>query len=153
TPGMKVIDVGTGSGILAIAAAKLGASAVLALDLDPVAVSSATENVRLNELQDRIEVMQSDLLSVIRPNETPGHTNALLPADLVVANILAEIILLFIDDVYASLAPGGIYIVSGVLHEKESEVKEALIRAGFVVERTKTDQEWVVLVARKPIAA
>lgn len=152
-PGMKVIDVGTGSGILAIAAAKLGASAVLALDLDPVAVSSATENVRLNGLQERIKVEQSDLLSVVRTSEDPVQAHAFLPADLVVANILAEIILLFIDDVYASLAPGGIYVVSGVIEKKKADVNEALVRAGFVVERTEMDQDWVVLVARKPIAA
>lgn len=153
TPGMKVIDVGTGSGILAIAAAKLGASRVLALDLDPVAVSSAKENVRLNKLDDRIEIMQSDLLAVLRTQDRMMLPHAAVPADLVVANILAEIILQFIDDVYASLAPGGIYVVSGVIEKKQAEVQEALLRAGFLVEGTEREQDWVVLTARKPIAA
>lgn len=201
-PGMEVIDVGTGSGILAIAAAKLGAGRVLALDLDPVAVSSATENVRINGLAGRIEVVQSDLLQALKARrnrdetgeagefqegrETGGsgnfassdmsgefagsarnpagagdavHTGSSassespggirLPVGLVVANILAEIILQFIDDVYEALAPGGIYIVSGVIGKKVQLVREALVRSGFSVEHVESDQDWAALVAVK----
>lgn len=89
--GDEVIDVGTGSGILAIGACRLGASKVLALDLDPVAVSSATENTRLNRLENQIQVVESDLLSVLK-GEGSAEVKVKLPVRVVVANILAEII-------------------------------------------------------------
>lgn len=151
--GDDVIDVGTGSGILAIAAAKLGAKHVLALDLDPVAVSSATENVQLNGLEDRVTVKLSDLLQVINENKANGEASPLgvkLPVQVVVANILAEIILMFVQDVYEALASGGTYIVSGVIKSKQEVVQEALTAAGFRVSEVNEDQDWVVLVARKP---
>ncbi|WP_336787030.1 50S ribosomal protein L11 methyltransferase [Paenibacillus sp. MMO-177] len=153
----EVIDVGTGSGILAIGAMKLGARRVLALDLDPVAVSSATENVRLNRLQDDVEVLESDLLGVLggkvvhAANERDAlSTTVTLPVDLVVANILAEIILLFIDDVFAALKPNGIYIASGIYKNKEADVEEGLIRSGFEIVDKRRDQDWIAFVARKP---
>ncbi|CAM3115408.1 50S ribosomal protein L11 methyltransferase [Paenibacillus lupini] len=153
----EIIDVGTGSGILAIGAMKLGARRVLALDLDPVAVSSATENVRLNGLQDDIEVVESDLLGVLggkvvhAVNERDARsTSVTLPVDLVVANILAEIILLFIDDVFAALKPNGIYIASGIFKNKETDVEDGLIRSGFEVIDKRRDQDWIAFVARKP---
>lgn len=145
--GDDVIDVGTGSGVLAIAAAKLGARHVLALDLDPVAVSSAMENTRLNGLESTITVRESDLLKVLRDKETP--TGITLPAKVVIANILAEIIVLFIDDVYQVLEPNGIYVVSGIYKNKEDVIDEALAKAGFVVERKERDQDWIAFVARK----
>lgn len=197
-PGVDVIDVGTGSGILAIAAAKLGARAVLALDLDPVAVSSAAENVRINGLAERVEVKKSDLLQALKarernpgessgnaggPDGSDGKTGKLevgsgiagepdenggktdqpldnsgntaapagirLPVGLVVANILAEIILEFVDDVYEALAPGGIYIASGVIGKKAGQVQEALERAGFAVEHIESEEDWTALVAVK----
>jgi len=147
--GEEMIDVGTGSGILAIGARKLGAKSVLALDLDPVAVSSATENVRLNQLSDTIEVQLSDLLGVLKEgNEVQQAVT--LPVDLVVANILAEIILLFIEDVYAALKPGGIYIASGVYKNKEDQVEQGLLEAGFEVVEKRRDEDWLAFVARKP---
>jgi ribosomal protein L11 methyltransferase len=175
-PGDDVIDVGTGSGVLAIAAAKLGARRVLALDLDPVAVSSATENVRLNGLADRIAVVESDLLGVLRGAEVdaerktpdigsggaqpdkerdgePGwqvrELGVRLPVRLVVANILAEIILLFIRDVYEVLQPGGIYIASGIFKNKEDEVERGLLEAGFEIVCKEREQDWIAFVARK----
>ncbi|TDF96752.1 50S ribosomal protein L11 methyltransferase [Paenibacillus piri] len=154
-PGDDVIDVGTGSGVLAIAAAKLGARHVLALDLDPVAVSSANENSRLNGLENGITVKQSDLLQVLRENasETGEPASALgvnIPVQVVVANILAEIILLFVQDVYDVLAPGGTYVVSGVIKSKQDDVEQGLAAAGFQVTERHEDQDWVVIIARKP---
>lgn len=146
--GDEVIDVGTGSGILAIGACRLGASKVLALDLDPVAVSSATENTRLNRLENQIQVVESDLLSVLK-GEGSAEVKVKLPVRVVVANILAEIILLFIEDVYQALASGGYYIASGIYKNKEQAVQEALIAAGFELERTARDEDWVAFVARK----
>lgn len=146
--GDEVIDVGTGSGILAIGASKLGASRVLALDLDPVAVSSALENTRLNGLEDHITVVESDLLSILK-QEAGEELRVTLPVRVVVANILAEIILLFIDDVYQALQPGGYYIASGIYKNKEQAVEEALLAAGFEITETAREEDWVAFVARK----
>ncbi|WP_281888287.1 50S ribosomal protein L11 methyltransferase [Paenibacillus sp. YYML68] len=150
--GEDVIDVGTGSGILAIAAEKLGARHVLALDLDPVAVSSATENTRLSGLSEHITVKLSDLLQAINEGRSSGSSElgVQLPVQVVVANILAEIIVLFVDDVYEALQPGGTYIVSGVIKSKQQLVEEALTKAGFRVDEVNEEQDWIVLIARKP---
>lgn len=170
--GEEVIDVGTGSGILAIGAKRLGAKGVLALDLDPVAVSSALENVRLNGLADAITVKESDLLSLLggessadapgasmwpfaQPTEashTPVERSALgvtLPVDIVVANILAEIIVLFVEDVYRALRPGGKYIASGIYKDKERLVEDELIRCGFEVLEVTKEDDWVAFTAGK----
>jgi ribosomal protein L11 methyltransferase len=161
--GDDVIDVGTGSGVLAIAAARLGARHVLALDLDPVAVSSANENARLNGLDDRITVRQSDLLEAIgaagrtgggaaqKPDETPvsSETGVRMPVQVVVANILAEILLLFMDDVYKALAPGGIYVASGIITSKEEVVVRGLEQAGFQVKDRFYEGDWVAITAGK----
>jgi ribosomal protein L11 methyltransferase len=152
--GDDVIDVGTGSGILAIAAAKLGAKHVLALDLDPVAVSSAGENSRLNDLQSQITVKHSDLLQVLRESAESGSgkqpvLGVQIPVQVVVANILAEIILMFVKDVYDVLAAGGTYVVSGVIGSKRVDVEKGLEAVGFTVTEVHEDQDWVVLIARK----
>ncbi|WP_020615654.1 50S ribosomal protein L11 methyltransferase [Paenibacillus daejeonensis] len=151
--GEEVIDVGTGSGILAIGACRLGASRVLALDLDPVAVSSAAENTRLNGLEQEIQVKLSDLLGVLQNDDAtdgaPVHVK--VPVDLVVANILAEIIMLFLDDVYAALKPGGTYIASGIYENKEELVEQGLLAAGFQIEGRHREDSWIAFVARKPV--
>lgn len=147
--GDEVIDVGTGSGILAIGACKLGASRVLALDLDPVAVSSATENVKLNDLEERITVVESDLLSVIKGEGTASSLGVNLPVRVVVANILAEIILMFPQDVYQALQPGGYYIASGIYKNKVQDVEDGLTAVGFEIVEINRDEDWVAFVARK----
>jgi ribosomal protein L11 methyltransferase len=133
-----VIDVGAGSGILSIAAAMLGAKEVRALDLDPIAVDSAKLNVKLNKVQHIVTVSQNNLLDRIEG-----------PADVIVANILAEIILRFVDDAYRLLNHGGRFITSGIIQTKKQEVKEGLIRAGFTIEETLTMEDWVAFIARK----
>jgi ribosomal protein L11 methyltransferase len=158
--GDDVIDVGTGSGILAIAAAKLGARHVLALDLDPVAIESALENTQLNGLSPLITIQQSDLLEVLhgngfdaggnaKANDSSMALNVRLPVQVVVANILAEIILLFIKEVYEVLETGGVYVVSGVISSKCELVEQGLTAAGFTVVERYEDQAWVVIIARK----
>lgn len=145
--GEDIIDVGTGSGILSIAAIKLGARHVLALDLDQVAVTVAQDNVVLNGLEDSITVRKSDLLKVIlSEDKSLGIT---LPVQLVVANILAEVIVLFCDDVYSALVDGGTYIASGIIAAKETMVAEAMTKAGLTVIDKYYDQNWVAIVARK----
>ncbi len=127
---------------------------MLALDLDPVSVSSATENAKLNGLERQITVKLSDLLQVINEHRAAGASEGTLgvklPVQVVVANILAEIILMFVDDVYEVLESGGTYIVSGIIKAKKASVEEALTAAGFIITERHEEQDWVVLVARKP---
>jgi len=138
SPGDRVIDVGTGTAILSIAAVKLGASRVLATDLDEVAVRSAQANTELNGVAEQITVKQNDLLQGIDG-----------PAELVVANILAEIILRFTDDVYRVLQPGGTFIASGIIRPREADVKDALVRSGLEVIETISIDDWVAIIAKK----
>ena len=145
--GEEIIDVGTGSGILAIGAVHLGAKHVLALDLDPVAVTSAMENVELNKMQQKITVKESDLLSVLGSQDPALGVK--LPVQIIVANILAEIILLFVDDVYNALESGGIYIVSGIWKNKEQVVHDALVASGFEVRAIEREEDWLAFEARK----
>jgi ribosomal protein L11 methyltransferase len=138
-PEQRVIDVGTGSGVLAIGAALLGASHVHALDLDDVAVTAAKTNVELNGVQDRTTVVQGNLLDTIKE-----------PGDVVVANILAEIIISFTDDAFQVVKPGGHYITSGIISAKKNDVKEALEASGFVIEDVMMMEDWVTIISKKP---
>ncbi len=138
TGGERVIDVGTGSGVLSIAAAKLGAKEILALDLDEVAVQSASQNVRLNHMEERVTVKQNHLLVGIEGEY-----------DLIVANILAEIIVQFIQDAATVLKRDGLFITSGIIKKKEQEVKTALTAGGFMIEEVKQMEDWVAIIARK----
>lgn len=137
---VNVIDVGTGSGVLAIGAALLGAKHVHALDLDEVAVRSAIENVELNHVSNQIDVVQGDLLDTVKE-----------PVEVVVANILAEIILTFVEDAYMIVKPGGIYITSGIIEGRKEDVKQALIEAGFEIDEVMMMEDWVTIVSRKPV--
>jgi ribosomal protein L11 methyltransferase len=148
--GEQIIDVGTGSGVLAIGAIKLGASKVLALDLDPVAVTCARENIVQNGLEDVIESRLSDLLGVLHKGEKDAEMGVHPPVDIVVANILAEIILLFLSDVMEVLKPGGIYITSGIYKNKEMLVEAGLLAAGFEIIDVLRQEEWIAFVAGKP---
>ncbi|MGX5388707.1 50S ribosomal protein L11 methyltransferase [Bacillus thuringiensis] len=136
-PGDTIIDVGTGSGVLSIAAAKLGASSVQAYDLDPVAVESAEMNVRLNKTDDIVSVGQNSLLEGIEG-----------PVDLIVANLLAEIILLFPEDAARVVKSGGLFITSGIIAAKEKVISEALEQAGFTIEEVLRMEDWVAIIAR-----
>lgn len=131
-----VFDVGCGSGILAIAAAKLGAKLALGVDLDPVAVESAKENVGLNDL-DNIEILEGNLLDVIDGK-----------ADIVVANIIAEIICILTEDVSKALNKGGLFITSGIIHERVDMVTSKLNECGFEVMEINKDGEWNCIVAK-----
>ncbi|MGD6872681.1 50S ribosomal protein L11 methyltransferase [Sutcliffiella horikoshii] len=137
-PHDKVIDVGTGSGVLSIAAAMLDAKEVLALDLDDVAVESAKLNIKLNKAHPTVTVKQNNLLKNVEG-----------PVDVVVANILAEVIVRFTDDVYRVLENGGTFISSGIISMKKQEVKDALIKSGFKIEETMMMEDWVAFIAKK----
>ncbi|NMH74984.1 50S ribosomal protein L11 methyltransferase [Bacillus sp. RO2] len=137
-PQDKVIDVGTGSGVLSIAAAMLDAKEVLALDLDDVAVESAKLNIKLNKVHPTVTVKQNNLLKNVEG-----------PVEVVVANILAEVIVRFTDDVYRVLENGGTFISSGIISMKKQEVKDALIKSGFKIQETMMMEDWVAFIAKK----
>ncbi|MDF2904283.1 MAG: prmA [Bacillus sp. (in: firmicutes)] len=136
--GDNVIDVGTGTGVLSIAAALLGAEKVTALDLDEVAVQSASLNIKLNKVKDFVTVAQNNLLDGI-----------VGPVDIVVANILAEVILRFTDDVARVVKQGGYFIASGIIQQKKEQVKDGIINAGFTIEETLVMEDWVAIIAKK----
>lgn len=131
-----VFDVGCGSGILAIAAAKLGAKLAVGVDLDPVAVESSIENVGYNNLNN-IEILHGNLVEVIDRK-----------ADIVVANILAEIICILTDDVKRVMKDGGVFITSGIIHDRVDMVCEKLEATGFEVIEKNRDGEWNCIVAK-----
>ena len=137
-PGMVVMDVGTGSGILAIAAALLGAETVWAVDEDPVAVRTARENVALNNLVGRVRVRDGNLLD-----------DLVEPADLVVANIVAEVLIALCPEAAMVLEPGGRLILSGILTGREEMVHRALAENDFEVEARLAEGEWVALAGVK----
>lgn len=136
-PGMDIMDVGTGSGILAIQTGLLGAATVQAMDYDVVAVSAAKENVELNQMADRISVCQSDLLA-----EAVGQ------ADIMVANIIADIIIRLTPDVPARLKGDKIFISSGIIDTRKDDVLAALEENNFRILEVRENAGWVAIVAK-----
>ena len=134
-PGDAVLDVGTGSGILSIAAAKLGASEVLAVDIDAVAAAVARANVEHNGVAARVRVVEGDLLA--------GIENT---ANVLVANLTADLHLTFFPTVRANLAPGGVLAASGITAHREGEVGRAARAVGLARVQTLRSGEWRCLV-------
>ena len=136
-PGDKVLDVGCGSGILSIAAALLGSRDILAIDIDPVAVEVTKENVELNNVSEYVDTRYGDL--------TKGVSYR---ADIVVANLMADLVMMLTKDVAKHLEDGGIYISSGIIDFKEEEVCETLKRCGFEIIEILKKGEWCTVAAR-----
>ena len=136
-PGYEVLDVGTGSGILAIASVLMGAQSALGVDLDPVAVRVANENIERNGLSDRVHAQVGDLVKGIDTQ-----------ADVVFANIIADAVIMLSRAVRAHMKPGGVFICSGIILEREQEVLDALSEAGFTVDRIEHRGEWSAIAAR-----
>lgn len=132
-----VYDIGTGSGILAIAAALLGAGRVEACDIDPVAVRVAAGNVENNRVSDRVRVVQGNW-RVLPAGE----------ADLVVANIVASVIIEMAQEVPRLVKPGGHFVASGIIVERLDEVKDALASSGVLAVQEQVDGEWAALIGR-----
>ena len=139
--GMRVMDVGTGSGILAIAAARLGAREVLAIDIDPAAVKVARENIALNHVQDRVRAVEGDLCK-----------SEAMPCDLAVANIVADAIRMLAAPLTRHLKKGGLLICSGIIREREQDVLAAALAAGYAVADRLEKGEWVALALRNEAA-
>jgi ribosomal protein L11 methyltransferase len=140
-PGIDVVDLGCGSGILGIAALKLGAARVLALDIDGLAVTSTRENAALNAVSDRLTVQQGSLESL---RTTARHF------DLLVCNILAKVIIDLCDHGLGDvIRAGGKAILSGIIQDQADDVGAALRRAGLEPTARRIQGDWVVIEARK----
>lgn len=141
-PGMHVLDIGTGSGILALAAAKLGAERVDAIDNSSVAAESATANVAMNDLGDRIKVMLG-VLDALEAERMAGQY------DLVLANIIAHVIGSVAPYLAQVLTPQGLLVVSGVIEACRHDAEGPLLESGLkLVEEMKID-DWLALVYKK----
>ncbi len=138
--GETILDVGTGSGVLSIASKCLGAGDVYAYDLDDVAVASAKENMNLNPIAKDVHVSANNLLVGIDQK-----------ADVIVANILAEIIIKLIPDAYRCLNDEGIFIISGIIEDKEADVLEVLYANGFEVDQRFQQKDWLAFIIKKSI--
>ncbi len=137
-PHDNVIDVGCGSGILSIAASYLTDGSLKAVDLDKLAVDVSRENFALNNLENRIEVEESSLL-----------TKEIKKYDVIVANILAHIIELMLEDAYKLLEDGGYFITSGIIKDKKDELLEKMLEQGFKLVEETSDNEWYSFVVTK----
>lgn len=138
TPDSTVFDVGTGSGILAIAAAMLGAKSVKAVDIDAVAVRVAKENVADNGLSDQIDVREGDLL-----HGTEGK------ADVIIANIIADIVIMLLQDIPQKLNDDGVLLASGIIEERMPDVEAAAQAQGLYVDAVDHRGGWVVMQMKK----
>jgi ribosomal protein L11 methyltransferase len=131
----RVIDVGCGSGILAIAAGKLGAGELLGVDTDPIAVEATTSNARLNGQVRRLHVRRGSVPSGERP------------FDLVLANLIASLLVLLAEPLRDELVPGGRILASGIFRDREGDVRVAFESAGLTVTRRWAEEDWVALEA------
>lgn len=135
---IKVLDVGTGTGILAMAAVLLGADEALGIDIDDEAVRVANENIAKNGLGGRISIMRGNLMEGID-----------YEPDIIVANLMADLVVMLSPAAAAQLRPGGLYITSGILDIKEEVVKKAIEDAGFDIIEVLADGEWRAIAAAR----
>lgn len=136
--GSRVLDVGCGSGILAIAAARLGARAVLGLDTDPIAVEATAANAARNRLAGRVAVRRGSLPSGAEPH------------DVVLANLIASLLATLAGPLRDELRHGGTLLASGIFVDREADVRSAFAAAGLEVVARTEEGEWVALEARRP---
>jgi ribosomal protein L11 methyltransferase len=167
-PGGQALDLGCGSGILAIAAAKLGAGTVLALDTDPIAVQATRENVARNGVAGLVRVAEGSLgggaalghwlygtrndegESMNSPKDDAHRSSFLVPRfDLIVANIIARVLSALAAELAGALAPAGTLIASGIIADREQEVVAAFASAGLTPVERRQEGDWVALVYQK----
>ena len=137
--GETMIDVGTGSGVLSIAAKYFGVAQIAAYDVDAEAVKAAEENLAVNGMQDAITVGANDLLAGIKTK-----------VGLITANILAEIIVPLIPQAYECLKPGGIFITSGIIADKKDLIVSEIEAKGFVIDQILNIKDWYSIIAHMP---
>jgi ribosomal protein L11 methyltransferase len=133
----RLLDVGCGSGILAIAALRLGAGEAVGVDTDPIAIESTLANARRNGVARRLQA---------RPGSLPGGTG---PFDVVVANLIASLLIALAFELVAEARPGGAILVSGVFVDREAEVRAALEAAGASIDDRRSEGDWVALSGRR----
>ena len=137
--GERLYDIGCGSGILGIASALCGADPVVCSDLDGNAVQVAKENVRMNQVEDKVRVFKGNLLEV--------DAFAEAKADIVVSNIIADVIIMLAPQIPSVLKEGGKYISSGIIRERLDDVKQALTDSGFTIEKVVEKGSWAAVLS------
>jgi len=137
--GERIVDAGCGSGILSIAAAKLGATQIFAMDVDDLAIRIARENVTLNKLDDVIQVEEGDIVEAIQGREV----------DMVLANITADVVITLIPEAAKVIRSGGYLFGSGIVDSRWPGVKKQLEVHGFEIEQVLQDVDWIGVAARK----
>lgn len=137
-PHCSVLDIGTGSGILAVTALLLGAKAALGIDIDELAIRTAGENAVLNHVDNRFEARYGDLSDGING-----------PYDIVIANIVADVIIRLAPCISSLLAETGVFIASGIIDTREEDVRDAIHTAGLAVTGVKYESGWVALLIKK----
>lgn len=138
TPESTLLDIGTGSGILSVGAAKLGCGKIVASDIDSVAVKVAKENAELNGVADKIDIRCCDLTTGISGKYS-----------IVVANIIADAVIMLSESAANFMADGGVYITSGIIEHRIDDVKEALTKYGFSIDRVVREGEWAAIVCTR----
>ena len=133
-PGMAVLDLGVGSGILSIAAALLGANRVIGLDIESAAIRSSRQAIRDNNVTDSVRIIKGTL----------PHPEA-IDMDVVVANISAKVLVAQASNLAGSLRPGGVLLASGVLEERAHEVMESFQFHGLTLDGSDSSEDWVML--------
>ncbi|MCL2427146.1 MAG: 50S ribosomal protein L11 methyltransferase [Oscillospiraceae bacterium] len=137
--GTTVLDIGCGSGILSIAGLLLGADSALGIDIDQVAVNTATENATINNVSHRAKYVCGNLIDVVSDKY-----------DIVCANIIADVIITLLPQVKRCLKPDGVLILSGILADREEEVVEIALKCGYIIKERREKNDWVCLVVMKP---
>lgn len=133
----NVFDIGCGSGILSIVAAKLGARSVVGVDYDKVAVDVSKENILNNKVDDIVEIREGNLMNVVTEK-----------ANIVIANIIADVIIILSKDIKSFLSDKGVFIASGIILDKVDEVKQKLIENGLEILEVETKGEWAAIVSK-----
>lgn len=147
TKDTNLLDVGTGSGILSIVALMYGAKKALGTDLDPCAIDAVAQNMEENQISEEdFRLIIGNLITDKEVQDEVGYGCY----DMVVANILAEVLVLLTPVVVEQMKPGAIYITSGIIDEKEEVVKKAVLEVGLELVEVTYQGEWVSVTARKP---
>ncbi len=146
TPETRLLDVGTGSGILSILSLMFGAGEALGTDLDPCAIEAVEENKKANGIPgEKFRVLTGNIITEKEVQDKVGYECY----DIVVANILADVLVNLTPVIVKSLKPGGIYITSGIIDDKEGVVADAVRAAGMEILETTYQGEWVSITGRK----